>query len=253
MGMAEAVTFAGFHGDTLEGRWHEPSAPLRGALVLAHCFTCSKDLTIVSRLATHLSDRGFAVLRFDFTGLGESEGAFEQSTFAANIGDLVRAALWTTEQTSAPLGLIGHSLGGAAVLTAAPKIRPVRAIAIIGAPASAKHVANLIEPDVAARAQIEGCAFATIAGRTFPISKQFLDDLDRFDSTNAIGASTIPTMILHSPEDSIVPVEEGERIFGMLAQPKAFVPLVGADHLLTDADHIRFAGERLATWFGERL
>jgi len=251
--MAEAVTFAGFHGDTLEGRWHEPSAPLRGALVLAHCFTCSKDLTIVSRLASQLSDHGYAVLRFDFTGLGESEGTFEQSTFAANIGDLVRAALWTTEQTSAPLGLVGHSLGGAAVLAAAPKIKPVQAMAVIGAPASAKHVGSLIEPDVHDRVQIEGCAYASIAGRTFPISKQFLDDLDRFDTTNAIADSTIPTMVLHSPEDSTVLVEEGERIFGLLAQPKAFVPLVGADHLLTNADHIRFAGEQLAMWFGERL
>ncbi len=137
---------------------------------MAHCFTCSKDLSATSRIAKALTDAGYAVLRFDFTGLGDSEGEFESSTFVANVGDLTNAALWLIDQGIGPCGMLGHSLGGAATLIAAGRIRAVRSVATIGAPSSASHVRHLISDETQQQATIDGCAYGDIGGRLFPIS-----------------------------------------------------------------------------------
>lgn len=251
--MAEAVTFTGSRGDELAGIFHRPAQPARAGILMAHCFTCSKDLSATSRIAKALADTGYAVLRFDFTGLGDSEGEFESSTFVANVGDLTNAALWLIDQGIGPCGMLGHSLGGAATLIAAGRIRAVRSVATIGAPSSASHVRHLISDETQQQATIDGCAYGDIGGRLFPISEQFLADLDHYDEETAIASLGRPLLVLHSPDDDTVPVSEGERIFALANQPKAFTPLFGANHLLTGPDDARRAARQLIDWFDRTL
>lgn len=248
----ESITFRGWHGAALAGVLHRAENP-KGGLLLAHCFTCSKNLAVNTRLANGLAEAGYHVLRFDFTGIGESGGEFERSTFVANVGDLVAASQWLIDHKLGPCAMVGHSLGGAATLIAASKVRPVRAVAVIGAPSRADHIKRLIDPEAQSRASIEGHVFTVIAGRTFPVSQQLLDDLDRYDHEHAIAGLGKPILVLHSPEDEIVPVSEGERIFAKAAQPKAFEPLLGADHLLTKPEHSAAASRLLASWFDRTL
>jgi len=245
--------FSGFHGDDLSGVLHQPSSAPAGGLLLAHCFTCSKDFRATSRLADALTEEGFAVLRFDFTGLGESQGDFESSTFVANVGDLTRAALWMIENGWGPCGMIGHSLGGAATLMAASNVRGLKSVAVIGAPASPEHVKHLIDDEATATALRDGCVVTRIAGRTFPISKQFLQDLEHYDAEQRIKSFDKPLLVLHSPTDTTVSVSEGERIFALAPQPKAFLPLIGADHLLSDQKDAYRAASHLASWFRATL
>ena len=251
--MAEAVFFRGSRGHELAGIFHRPSTDVKAGIVLAHCFTCSKDLSASSRIAKALTREGYAVLRFDFTGLGESEGSFESSTFVANVGDLTQAALWLIDQGFGPCGMIGHSLGGAATLIAASRIRPVRAVATIGAPSTAKHVLHLISPETRTQAEAEGCAYGTIGGREFPISYQFLADLEHYDEDAALKTMGRPLLVMHSPSDETVPVSEGERIFAVAEQPKAFVPLLDANHLLTGPSDAAQASKLLVDWFDRTL
>lgn len=253
MSSEESVVFSGFHGDELSGVLHKPAGTPVGGLLLAHCFTCSKDFRATNRLADALTEEGFAVLRFDFTGLGESQGDFESSTFVANVGDLTRAALWMIDNGWGPCGMIGHSLGGTATLMAAGNVRGLKSVAVIGAPASPAHVKHLIDPEATAIALSDGCVFASIGGRTFPISKQFLEDLEHYDAEQRIQSFDRPLLVLHSPTDTTVSVSEGERIFALAPQPKAFFPLIGADHLLTDRNDAYRAAAHLATWFRATL
>lgn len=247
------VTFPGYHGDALSAVLHRPEGPVVGGLLLAHCFTCSKDFRSTTRIARGLAEQGFIVLRFDFTGLGESQGEFESSTFVANVGDLTRAALWMIDQGLGPCGMIGHSLGGAAALISATQVRGLRSVAVIGAPSSAAHVSHLIDAEATQKADIDGCAIASIAGRPFPISRQFLMDLEHYDEDERISSIEQPLLVLHSPSDETVDVSEGERIFTLAAQPKAFIPLTGADHLLTGAADASEAVRHLASWFRATL
>jgi putative redox protein len=201
------------------------------------------------RIAKRLTQLGYHVLRFDFTGLGQSGGDFRDSTFVANVGDLVKAATWMLDEGYGPSAMLGHSLGGAATLIAAGRLRTVKSVAVIGAPSSARHVLAHIAIDDQQRAQIEGCTEVELVGRTFPISNQFLSDLDAYDSAQAVGSLGLPLAILHSPDDLTVPISEGERLFSLAAQPKAFFPLVGADHLLTEAKLAETAADVIAAWF----
>jgi putative redox protein len=242
------LTFTNALGQRLTARLDLPidGEPLAYAL-LAHCFTCSKDLKAVKHLATALNRACIAVLRFDFTGLGESQGDFADTSFSSNVEDLLEAASFLEREYRAPQLLVGHSLGGAAVLQAAAQLPSVKAVATIGAPAEPSHVARLLE---SSRQEIEseGEAKVTIASRNFTIKRQFLDDLDRNRMKNVIAGLKRPLLILHAPLDTTVGVDNAKEIFLAAKHPKSFVSLDGADHLLTDTEDAIFAGDMIASW-----
>ncbi len=244
----EAVGFPGHHGDLLSGTLHRPEQP-RGAILLAHCFTCSSDLKVNVRIASRLAERGYHVLRFDFTGLGKSDGHFESSTFRANVGDLIRAAAWMTDRGIGPSGIVGHSLGGTASLIAATRIGTIESVAVVNAPCSPDHILRHIGVEAQEAAASEGRAEVMLAGRRFPISDEFLADLDAFDSEGAIPALGLPLAVLHSTDDRTVPISEGELIFQLAKQPKMFVPILEGDHLLLSAEFGDFAARIIADWF----
>lgn len=237
----EALEFVGAAGAKLTGILHTPAGTPVGSVLLAHCFTCSKDLHTMTRLARALADGGYAVLRFDFTGLGDSGGEFAATTVATNVGDLTRAAVTLIERGHGPCAMVGHSLGGAATLLAAHRLKTVRSVVVIGAPGSPGHVRHLLAGSEDEIRQ-QGIAHVAIGGRTFPISAAFLDDLERHDQQRRIAELGVPLLVVHAVDDEVVPVEEGERIFAVARQPKGFMPVLGADHLLTD----RSAAERVA-------
>jgi putative redox protein len=247
----EQVRFRGAAGNRLAGVLHRPAQP-RGSVLMAHCFTCSKDLHTMTRMARALADADFAVLRFDFTGLGESEGDFADKTVSTNVGDLVRAAAMLIERGYGPCALLGHSLGGAAVLLAAERLKTVRAVAVVGAPSTAAHVRGLIA-HAADDIRAEGEAIVDIGGRPFPISRDFLDDLDRHDDRSHITRLGRPLLVVHAVDDATVDVGEGETIFAAARQPKGFVPLLHADHLLTDRRRAAEAAETVVGWFARTL
>lgn len=225
----------------------------RGGVLLAHCFTCSKDLNINTRLADVLVESGYHVFRFDFTGLGDSEGQFERSTMVANVGDLVAASQWMIDHGLGPCAMVGHSLGGSASLVAASRVRTVQAVVTIGAPSRPSYIRNLIDDGSQTAAAVEGCVFASIAGRAFPVSLKLLEDLDRYDQERAVASLNRPLLVLHSPDDEVVPIVEGERIFQEASQPKAFEPLPGADHLLTKPRHSLVVGALIAHFLDRML
>jgi putative redox protein len=245
--MSDRVSFPGASGGALAARIERPAGEPVAWALFAHCFTCSKDLRAAREITRTLADRGIAVLRFDFTGLGESEGDFADTDFSSNVEDLVAAADWLRAEHGTPRLLVGHSLGGAAVLVAAGLIEETAAVATIGAPAGTEHLREILlreapELDGTEEAQVE------LAGRPFRIKRQLLDDLSDQSLEAAIAGLGRPLLVLHAPDDEIVPVEHGRRIFETAGDPKAFVALDGADHLLTDPEDAVFAGEILATW-----
>lgn len=240
-GGMDQITFAGSTGAQLSGVLHVPEGVARGSVLLAHCFTCSKDLHTVSRVARALAAGGYAALRFDFTGLGESGGDFATTTVSHDVRDIVRAATVLIERGYGPCAMVGHSLGGAAVLLAARRLRTVRSVAVVGAPSSPGHVRGLFTDDEA-RIRAEGFALVDIGGRPFPVAASFLDDLDTHDQRAAVADLGRPLLVVHAVEDETVPVSEGEQTFAAATQPKAFVPLLGADHLVTS----RAAADTLA-------
>ena len=240
--------FEGGGGERLAARLDMPvdGAPLAYAL-FAHCFTCSKNLNAVVNISRALNRARIAVLRFDFTGLGESEGDFADTNLSSNVGDLVAAARHLEDAYEGPSILIGHSLGGAAVLRAAGEISSARAVATIAAPADPGHVAHLI---ASSREEIEarGEAVVEIAGRRFTIRKQFLDDLEATGMEEAIAGLRRALLIFHSPVDSTVGIENAERIYKAARHPKSFISLDRADHLLTDSGDSLYVGAVLAAW-----
>ncbi|MCB9759868.1 MAG: OsmC family protein [Alphaproteobacteria bacterium] len=244
---AEKVRFRNADGHELVGRLHVPPGPPRAVALFAHCFTCSKDLRAARRIADAMVARDFAVLRFDFTGLGESEGAFADSTFSGNVEDLIAAAGWLREHLAAPALLIGHSLGGAAVLSAAPKIAEVLAVATIGAPSDPAHVAHLFA-DQLDTLQEQGEAEVTLAGRPFRVKLDFLEDVHQQCLTGGLGRIGRALLFLHSPQDNTVGVEHAARLYKAARHPKSFVSLDGADHLLTRAEDAAYVGEVISAW-----
>ena len=243
----ERIEFAGSQDASLAGRLDLPAGPPRGFALFAHCFTCSKDLHAATCIAAQLTQAGFGVLRFDFTGLGASEGEFSNTNFSSNVDDLVAAAAWLREHHVAPQLLIGHSLGGAAALAAASRIPEVSALATIGAPAAASHVTGVLTDavDEIARA---GEATVELAGRTFTVRQQFLDDVCSQKVLEQLGSFSGALLILHSPIDNTVGIEHAARIFEAARHPKSFVALDGADHLLTNARDAEFAAHVIGTW-----
>lgn len=249
---AQHVSFRGSLGADLAARLDLPAGPPKAYALFAHCFTCSKDLFAAGRIAAELNNHGIAVFRFDFTGLGHSEGEFANTDFSSNLDDLSLAADWLAANASAPQLLIGHSLGGAAVLAAAPHLPSVKAVATIGAPADPTHVRRLFT-DAVADIEADGKAEVSIGGRPFTIARDFLHDLEanRFDEIGLAAGQAL--LILHAPGDTIVGYENAEAIYTAAAHPKSLVAIDGAGHLLGSHRDATFAAETIAHWVDRYL
>lgn len=233
--------FLNREGQRLSGSLEMPEGMERGWALFAHCFTCGKKNLAAVRIARALAERGIGVLRFDFTGLGDSEGSFPDSNFSLNVQDLVAAADSMEASGMAPDLLVGHSLGGAAVLAAAAHVDSVRAVATIAAPFDADHVLHLLDPAGLAQLEAEPTSLVKIAGRPLSVGKDFIDDLRRQDQGARIAGLHRPLLVLHSPQDRTVGIDHATRIFVAARHPKSFVSLDDADHLLTerrDAEHV---------------
>jgi uncharacterized OsmC-like protein/alpha/beta superfamily hydrolase len=242
-----AIHFPGRHGHELAARLEMPSLPPRAFALFAHCFTCSKDSKAAVFLSAALAEHGIAVLRFDFTGLGGSGGDFANTDFTSNVGDLVAAADWLRANHQAPAILVGHSLGGAAILAAAREIPEAKAVATIGAPFEPAHAKGLLK-EAAAEIAAHGEAQVNLAGRTFRIRREFLDDLDRQPQKDAIAGLGRPLLVMHSPRDDTVHIDNAASIFIAAKHPKSFISLDTANHLLTNRDDARYAAMVLAAW-----
>lgn len=245
------VTFPGAQGHELAARYPEPAGPLRGAALFAHCFTCSKDVKAARNIAEALAAHGIATLRFDFTGLGESEGDFADTTFSSNTGDLLAAAAFMRDELGTPPTLlIGHSLGGAAVLAAADRIPDAKVVVTIGAPADPAHVQhNFAEAtdEITAR----GEAVVQLAGRPFRIKKDFLDDLAQHGNPEKIRSLGRALLIFHAPTDDVVGIDNARLLYEAARHPKSFVSLDGAAHLLSRDSDAAYVASVIAAW-GER-
>ncbi|GAB4370433.1 MAG: bifunctional alpha/beta hydrolase/OsmC family protein [Kiloniellaceae bacterium] len=249
---SEKVSFAGADGALLAARLDLPAGRPRAYALFAHCFTCNKDIFAAARIAGGLAERGIAVLRFDFTGLGASEGDFANTNFSSNVEDLVKAADFLRENYAAPRLLVGHSLGGAAVLAAAARVPEAKAVATVAAPADPAHVAAHF---TAARGEIEaaGEAAVLLVGRPFRIKKQFLEDIEAHKLETAIGGLKKALMVFHAPRDEIVGIDNATRIFVAAKHPKSFVSLDDADHLLSRKSDAIYVADVLAAWAGRYL
>src|SRR5262249_25125372 len=243
----EKLTFPGSQGSSLAARLELPEGEPRAFALFAHCFTCTKDIFAAGRIAEGLARHGIAVLRFDFTGLGASGGDFAHTNFTSNVGDLVKAADFLRDRYMAPKILIGHSLGGAAVLAAAHRVPEAVAVATIAAPADPAHVAHLFT-EKHAEIESEGEAEVLLAGRPFRIRKQFLDDIANHNSAAKLAELRKALIIFHSPRDQIVGIENAAAIFQAARHPKSFVSLDDADHLLTRRADAIYVADVLAAW-----
>ena len=242
------VTFDGAFGDRLAARVDLPvEGEPRAWALFAHCFTCSKNLKAVVNVARSLNLEGIGVLRFDFTGLGESEGDFADTNFSSNIEDLVAAAEYMEAEWGAPELLIGHSLGGAAVLHAAGRIESSRAVVTIGAPSDPAHVLKHME-DSFDQLEEEGTATVELAGRPFKVKRQFVEDIREARMEEAVRTLDRALLILHAPGDDIVSIDHAGKLFTMARHPRSFIALDGADHLLTEQRDSRYAARVLAGW-----
>lgn len=248
----EKATFMGGAGEMLAARLDVPTGPVRAWALFAHCFTCTKDIKGAARLASALTRHGIAVLRFDFTGIGNSKGEFANTNFTSNIHDLVAAADWMREHHSAPGLLIGHSLGGSAVLAAAHDVPECKAVATIAAPSDPAHVTchfGAALEDV----RVTGAGQINVGGASFTITQQFLDDVNGHNLDKAIRTLDRALLILHSPYDETVGVENAEQIFITAKHPKSFVSLDDADHLMHGADDATYVAGVIAAWSGRYI
>lgn len=248
----EKVTFTGSLGETLAARLERPAGRPKAYALFAHCFSCSKDVFAAARIAGALADRGIAVLRFDFTGLGQSEGDFANTNFSSNVGDLVRAADYLRKEHRAPALVIGHSFGGAAALIAALDIPECKAVVTIAAPADTEHVAHAFR-DSLDEIEDEGEAEVLLAGRPFRIRKQFLDDLKTHKVEQAAASLRRALLVCHAPLDQTVGVDNATAIFVAAKHPKSFLSLDSADHLLTRREDAVYAADVIAAWSGRYL
>ena len=248
----EKVSFSGHDGSLLAARLDRPDGPHLATAVFAHCFTCGKDITAARRIASRLAGMGIAVLRFDFTGLGHSQGEFANTSFTSNVGDLLAAAKALSDRGMPPSMLIGHSLGGAAVLKAAPQIEGLRAVVTIAAPFDPAHVTHNFA-DALPEIIEKGVAQVSLAGRSFAIGRDFVEDVAKGELTPAIGALKAALLILHGPRDAQVGIENASEIFLAARHPKSFVTLDDADHLLTRPEDADYAADVIAAWAGRYL
>ena len=242
----QKITFPGHQGQDLAGLIELPDHEPKAVALFAHCFTCGKDIAAASRIARNMVKKGFAVMRFDFTGLGGSDGDFANTNFTSNVEDLIRAADFLRREYSAPQILIGHSLGGTAVLNAASKIPESRGVVTIGSPADAQHVSHQFESELE-EIEAKGEAEVSLAGRKFLIQKQFVDDI-RKTSIDTIRNLKKAYLIMHAPLDDIVSIKEAEKIYQAAAHPKSFVSLDDADHLLSRSSDAEYVASVVASW-----
>ncbi|MEQ8405683.1 MAG: bifunctional alpha/beta hydrolase/OsmC family protein [Oceanicaulis sp.] len=247
MVITEKVEFEGASGDVLAARLERPKGPPLGWALFAHCFSCSKDVHAAQRISRRLTEHGFAVMRFDFTGLGQSEGDFANTNFSSNVQDLVTAAQWLAGAFEGPSLLVGHSLGGAAVIAAAPQIESVKAVATIGAPADADHVRKQFVSHIE-EIEEKGFAHVKLAGRPFTIKKQFLDDIEGRSLDDIVHTLNAALLICHSPLDETVGIENATRLFVDAMHPKSFMSLDHADHLLSREADAYFAADVIGAW-----
>ena len=246
----EKVSFSGANGDSLDARLELPSGPLKGTAIFAHCFTCGKTSQAATSISRALASFGIATLRFDFTGLGNSNGDFANTSFLSNIDDLIAASEYLRTHYQAPTLLVGHSLGGAAVLAAANRVPEVTHVATIGAPADPEHVTHLFEDDLSSIEE-KGRATVKLAGRPFEIGKKFLDDLKEYNQPEKIAALKRNLLVMHSPSDSIVGIENAGQIYSAAKHPKSFLSLPEADHLLTNPAQATYVARIISTWINK--
>ena len=251
--MATKFEFKNRDGVVLAGALEQPTAPRRGVAVFAHCFTCHKNVHAASRVSKGLRDQGFAVLRFDFTGLGQSEGDFANTNFSTNLADL-RAAITALKEHGLTVDLlVGHSLGGAAVLAVASEFEDIKLVATIGAPSDPAHVLHLFDESAISKIKAEGQAEVSLGGRPFSVRKEFIDDVNKTSLIDKLSTNRKPLLICHSPTDSIVSVEHARKIYEAAKHPKNFVSLDGADHLLRNAEDATFVATLISTWAARYL
>ena len=244
----ERITFAGHEGQTLVGRLELPTGrPPRAFALFAHCFTCTKNIKAAVTISRALAQQGVGVLRFDFTGLGESDGNFADTNFSSNVDDLVAAGRYLSEAHAAPTILIGHSLGGAAVLQAALELPTVRAVSTIGAPSDPGHVLDQLQGSLE-KILADGEAEVLLAGRPFHVKQQFVQDLYDAKVDDAVRTLKRALLIFHSPVDQIVGVEHAARLYDLAKHPKSFVSLDDADHLVSRPEDSEYIGAVLAAW-----
>ncbi len=249
---SEHLKFPGAQGQELAARLDSPATTPAAYALFAHCFTCSKDLKAAGWISRALVERGIAVLRFDFTGIGESAGEFAATDFHTNLDDLVAAADFLRREREAPRLLVGHSLGGCAVIAAAERIPEARAVATLGSPSDTEHLRDTLfhlAPELEARGEAE----VRLGGRVFRISRRFVDDLEEDHLRGVLERLHKALLIFHSPIDNIVGIDHARRLFEMAKHPKSFVSLDTADHLLTDERDARYAGDVLAAWSSRYL
>lgn len=243
----QKISFTGHDGHTLNARLDLPDGPTRATALFAHCFTCSKDIPAARRIASRLAAQGIAVLRFDFTGLGHSEGEFANTNFTSNVEDLRLAAAHLAETVSAPQLLIGHSLGGAAVIKAAPDLEGVRAVVTIGAPSDPEHVSKNFSDQIETIREA-GEAEVELAGRPFTIRRQFIEDIAGSRLDEALYRLNAALLVLHSPRDTIVGIDNAADLFQGAKHPKSFITLDDADHLITRGEDAEYAADVIGAW-----
>jgi uncharacterized OsmC-like protein/alpha/beta superfamily hydrolase len=244
----QKVTFLNRENQELKGRLELPlNQKPHNFAIFAHCFTCNKNLSAVKNISRALTANGFGVLRFDFTGLGESDGDFENTNFSGNVEDLISASNFLTENFTAPTVIIGHSLGGAAAIFAAAKINSIKAVATIGTPSNPKHVQNLLRSNIH-EIKANGKAVVDLGGREFTIKKQFLDDLEAQSLPEIAKNLGKALLIIHSPQDTTVEIKNAEEIYMAAKHPKSFVSIDGANHLLLKKEDSLYVGNLIANW-----
>jgi len=246
----EQITFEGHGGHRLAARLDRPEGDVRAAALFAHCFTCGKDIHAARRIAQRLTGLGFAVLRFDFTGLGHSEGEFENTTFTSNVADIVAAVRAMADMDLAPSLLIGHSLGGAAVLKAAPQIESALAVVTLGAPFDPGHVTRHLEQ---AGPDADGVREVSLGGRPVRIGPDFLNDIADETLGETVANLKRALLVMHAPRDEIVGIDNATEIFIHAKHPKSFVTLDSADHLISRREDADYAAEVIAAWAARYL
>ena len=243
----ERITFEGHAGDRLSARLDMPDGPHTATALFAHCFTCGKDIPAARRIAARLAALGIAVLRFDFTGLGHSGGEFSNTSFTSNVDDLLAANTYLKERGMQPSLIIGHSLGGAAVLKAAAALPDIKAVVTIGAPFDPGHVTHNFSQALE-EIKTKGSAEVSLGGRPFRIGQDFIDDVAQASLSDATANLNAALLVLHAPLDNIVGIENASEIFLAAKHPKSFVTLDRADHLVSKAKDAEYAANLIATW-----
>jgi len=243
----DKLTFKGGSGEMLAAKFDKPDGDIRAYALFAHCFTCSKDIFAASRIAKTLKERGLAVIRFDFTGLGASEGDFANTNFSSNVEDLVAAANHMRDTMEAPAVVIGHSLGGSAVLAAAAQIPEARAVVTLGSPADVAHVAHNFSSaheEIMEKGEAEVC----LVGRPFKIKKQFIEDIKGVKLERTVSTLNKALLVMHAPLDQTVSVDNAAQIFSWAKHPKSYVSLDDADHLISRKQDAEYAAGVIAAW-----